>query len=78
MKKLFIALILSAFMTPGLLVLAAEPGLAVPGEPHINCCFQDGQCLRTRRENCALKKGIVVEDCKQCPGVWGKKSKKTK
>ncbi|AFM24786.1 hypothetical protein [Desulfomonile tiedjei] len=50
----------------------ADEGLA---RPHINCCLQDGQCLKTRKDNCALKKGIVVQDCSECPGVWGQGKK---
>ena len=72
MRKLFVALTLLAFMIPSALVLAKDPAQDKPGEPKIKCCFQDGQCLETRRDNCALKQGIVVEDCKECPGVWGK------
>ena len=34
-------------------------------EPHINCCML-GQCLKTRREHCELKKGRVVENCDEC------------
>lgn len=73
MKKLIVVLTLLAFMAPSALVLARDPGQEQQIEPKIKCCFDDGQCLETRRENCALKKAIVVKDCSECPGVWGKK-----
>ena len=79
MRKLLVVFTLLAFiavMASTSLVFAIEPGQDKPGEPKIKCCFQDGQCLETRRENCALKQAIVVEDCSQCPGVWGEKGKK--
>lgn len=41
------------------------------GDVHILCCFQDGQCLKTRKRRCEYKKAIRVQDCKECPGVWG-------
>lgn len=75
MRKLFIALTLLAFMTSSALVLARDPGQDKPDEPKINCCFPDGQCLETRRDNCALKQGIVVQDCKDCPGASKDKKK---
>jgi hypothetical protein len=75
MKKLVVVLSSLAFMvyvSPALAGDASQPR----EEKHINCCFQDGQCLKTRRDNCALKQGIVVPDCKDCPGVWGQGKKK--
>lgn len=74
-KKLLVLLILFVFSTPTAWVFAREPEQERQAEPHINCCFQDGQCLRTKRDNCALKKAIVVQDCKDCPGVWGQGTK---
>ncbi len=72
MRKILIVFALIAFLGPGAWVLARDPTPVKQAEPHINCCFQDGQCLRTKRDNCALKKGIVATDCSDCPGVWGK------
>jgi hypothetical protein len=78
MRKLLVVFTLMVFIASmaSTLVFALDPGQDKPGEPKVKCCFQDGQCLETRRENCALKQAIVVEDCSQCPGVWGEKSKK--
>ncbi|HMK35899.1 MAG TPA: hypothetical protein VK463_12575 [Desulfomonilaceae bacterium] len=73
MKKLFVTLVLLVFMSPAAFVLARDPDQDKQIEPKINCCFQDGQCLQTRRQNCDLKKGIVVQNCSECPGVWGQK-----
>jgi hypothetical protein len=75
-RMLFVCAILTAFVVSGAWVFAREPEQEKQAEPHINCCFQDGQCLRTKRDNCALKKGIVVENCADCPGVWGEGKKK--
>lgn len=75
-KKLLVLLVLFVFSAPGAWVLARDPGQDKPGEPKIKCCFQDGQCLETRRQNCALKQAIVVSDCAECPGVWGKGKEK--
>jgi hypothetical protein len=73
MKKLIVVLTLLAFTAPSVLVMAREPGQEKQIAPKIKCCFPDGQCLETRKENCALKQAIVVTDCNECPGVWGKK-----
>ncbi|MGO9570569.1 MAG: hypothetical protein ACLP5H_23810 [Desulfomonilaceae bacterium] len=76
MKKLLVILTLLAFVASISVVLAANPDQDVKqAAPNINCCFQDGQCLQTKKDNCALKTGIVVGDCKDCPGVWGKGKK---
>jgi hypothetical protein len=75
MKKLFVALTLLAFIASSALVFALDPAQDKPGEPKIKCCFQDGQCLETRRENCALKQGVVVQDCKDWQSVGGEKDK---
>jgi Family of unknown function (DUF6520) len=76
MKKLLVILSLLAFVVSISPAFAREPSQERQAEPQINCCFQDGQCLKTKRENCSLKQGIVVSDCKDCPGVWGKGKKK--
>ena len=76
MKKLLVILTLLAFVISISQVFAREPEQEKQGAPNINCCFQDGQCLKTKQDNCALKTGIVVNDCKDCPGVWGKGKEK--
>jgi hypothetical protein len=76
MRKLFIVVTLLAFVVASAVVFARDPGQEKQDVKHIKCCFQDGQCLETKRDNCDLKKGIVVEDCKECPGVWGKDKQK--
>jgi hypothetical protein len=75
MKKLLVILTLLAFVVSVSAVLARTPEQEKQAAPNINCCFQDGQCLQTKQDNCALKKGIVVSDCKDCPGVWGQGKK---
>ena len=47
---------------------ASGPEHVVAG--HVNCCFSDGQCLKTRRHHCELKKVRVVENCKDCKPEW--------
>jgi hypothetical protein len=71
MKKLLVVLSMLAFMVPATIACAKDVGQAEQTEPKIKCCFQDGQCLETRRKNCEQKKGKVVSDCKSCPGVFG-------
>ncbi|AFM24965.1 hypothetical protein Desti_2275 [Desulfomonile tiedjei DSM 6799] len=70
-----VILLVTVMLVSGTVVLAADVTGEGRTKPHINCCFQDGQCLKTRKDNCALKKGIVVQDCSECPGVWGKGKK---
>ena len=72
MKKVLVILTVLAFVVSISPAFAREPDQERQAEPNINCCFQDGQCLKTKRDNCALKTGIVVSDCKECPGVWGR------
>jgi hypothetical protein len=72
MKKLLVVLTVLAFVVSISPAFAREPDQERQAEPNINCCFQDGQCLQTKRDNCALKTGIVVSECKDCPGVWGR------
>jgi hypothetical protein len=75
MKKLLVILTLLAFVISISSAFARSPEQEKQAAPNINCCFQDGQCLKTKADNCALKTGIVVTDCKDCPGVWGKGKK---
>ena len=72
MKRILVLLTLLVFAAGATVVFAVDPQQDKQLSPQINCCFQDGQCLKTRADNCALKQGIKVEDCKDCPGVWGK------
>jgi hypothetical protein len=75
MKRFVALLALLVFVFAVGTVFAKDPNPEKQIEPKIRCCFQDGQCLETRKDNCALKKGIVVGDCKDCPGAWGKGQK---
>ena len=76
MKRLFVVcVVMMALVVSGTLALARDVAGEGQTTPNINCCFQDGQCLKTKKDNCALKKGIVVGDCKDCPGVWGEGKK---
>ncbi|MBI5248242.1 MAG: hypothetical protein HY912_01995 [Desulfomonile tiedjei] len=73
MKRLFVVCaVVMALVASGTMAMARDVGGEGQVKPNIKCCFQDGQCLETKKDNCALKKGIVVQDCKECPGVWGK------
>jgi len=76
MKKLLVILTLLAFAVSISPAFAREPEQERQNAPNINCCFQDGQCLKTKAKNCRLKAGIIVKDCKDCPGVWGKGTEK--
>ena len=75
-KMLIVSFIVVALITSGITAALASTVEMDQAQPHIKCCFQDGQCLETRKDNCALKKGIVVQECKDCPGVWGKSKEK--
>ncbi|MBI4965424.1 MAG: hypothetical protein HY913_19260 [Desulfomonile tiedjei] len=75
MKKILVLLTLMAFVAGATVAFAVDPQQQKQIQPNIKCCFQDGQCLETKEENCSLKKGIKVSDCKDCPGVWGKGKK---
>jgi hypothetical protein len=80
MKRLVVvSLVVMTFIASSVLISGTAVARDVSGEgqakPNIKCCFEDGQCLDTKKDNCALKKGIVVSDCKECPGVWGKGKK---
>lgn len=72
MKRILVLLTLLVFAAGATVVFAVDPQQDKQLAPQVNCCFQDGQCLKTRADNCALKQGINVADCKDCPGVWGK------
>lgn len=75
MRKLVVIVTLLAFVLPTALAFAASDIGQQQAVPKIKCCFQDGQCLETLKDNCELKKGRIVSDCKQCPGVWGQDQK---
>lgn len=76
-RLLLVCAILTVFAFSGAVLAQGpqQPGLK-SAEPNIKCCFQDGQCLETKKDNCELKKGIMVTNCADCPGVWGKGEKK--
>jgi hypothetical protein len=76
MKRILVLLTLLVFVATVTAVFAVDPSQSKQVAPQINCCLPDGQCLKTRADNCALKQGIQVSDCKTCPGVWGKGKKK--
>jgi hypothetical protein len=75
MKRLVAMLALLVFVVAVGTVFAKDVNTEKQIESKIHCCFQDGQCLDTKKDNCALKQGIVVGDCKDCPGAWGKGKK---
>jgi hypothetical protein len=68
MKKIVVLLAVLALMLPNTLVLAKKGGRGGSGavKKLVNCCFPDGGCVKTNRENCELKKAQVVTDCAQC------------
>jgi hypothetical protein len=70
-KQLFIILALSACMISCAWPVVPEQDQEEPARPKIKCCFQDGRCIDTTRDDCALKTGIRVEDCYECRVVWG-------
>jgi len=76
MKRMLVLLTLIVFVATATAVFAADPSQEKQMAPQINCCFPDGQCLKTRADNCALKKGIKVSDCKDCAGALQKGQKK--
>ena len=68
MKKIVVLLAVLALMLPSTLVLAKTGGRAGSGaiKKLVNCCFPNGSCVKTNKENCELKKAQVVTDCSQC------------
>lgn len=72
MRKLLIILVLLASMSPSSSVFSRDPQREKERLPDVLCCFPEGRCVDMRRQDCALKKGKVVQDCAECPGVWGK------
>ncbi len=75
MKRIVALLTLLVFAVTITAVLAKDLSRDKQMEPQINCCFPDGQCLKTKADNCALKKGIKVSDCKDCAGALQKEKK---
>ncbi len=71
MKKVLAFLGVLIFILAVTAVFATDPQRDIPDQPKINCCHPDGKCEKATRNDCALQKGIVVTDCKECPGVWG-------
>lgn len=72
MRKLLVVLTLLAFMSPATLVFSRDPQRETELLPKIQCCFPEGKCVEMSKKDCALKKGKVVTECADCPGVWGK------
>ena len=60
----------------------AKFGEVPPVKGQVKCCFQkgggilSGRCLEMSESDCALKKGTVVKDCKDCGEQEGDKQKK--
>lgn len=75
MKRLVILVAVVAFVASSAIVFAQEKagrGGSGAVKKLVNCCFSNGSCVKTNKENCALKKARVVTDCKQCEPVAGK------
>ncbi len=66
MKIFFVVLNIAGLHCLQRFGLALDPAQDKTGEPKIKCCFPDGQCLETRKENCALKQGIC---CSRLQGL---------
>lgn len=68
MKKIVVLLAVVALMLPSSMALAKKAGKGGSGSVKklINCCFPDGGCVKTNKENCELKQAQVVSDCSQC------------
>jgi hypothetical protein len=75
-KKLVILLMLPCYLISCSLIVVPEPDQVEQVRPKIKCCFQDARCVKTTRDDCALKTGIEVEDCYECPAVWGERKQK--
>jgi hypothetical protein len=71
MKKVLVLLSLIVFVAAVTAVFATDPQRDTQSQPKINCCHPDGKCEKVGKEDCAIKKGKEVSDCKECPGVWG-------
>ncbi len=79
MKKLLVLAAILVFVASGSSVFAAEKagrGGSGAVKKLVNCCFPDGGCVKTNKENCELKKARVVTDCKQCESYTPKSEKK--
>ncbi len=66
MKRLVVIFAVLAFVASGSIALARTPGGSGSVKKLVNCCFPDGGCVKTNKENCELKKARVVRDCKDC------------
>jgi len=75
MKRLVIVAAILAFVASSSIVFAQEKagrGGSGSVKKLVNCCFPNGSCVKTNKENCELKKARVVTDCKQCEAEGGK------
>ncbi|MDQ7785118.1 MAG: hypothetical protein RDU20_19690 [Desulfomonilaceae bacterium] len=69
MKRLILLAAILALVASSSIVLAGRTGGSGAVKKLVNCCFPNGSCVQTNRENCELKKARVVRDCKQCRPV---------
>jgi hypothetical protein len=68
--KIISAILLS--LISNLMVQAQKPGNTDPEVRQTSkCCLEDGTCADLSREQCIIQKGIVLETCEDCPGIWG-------
>jgi len=75
------------FLTAFCFSFQTQSAVAKFGEPppvkgQVKCCFGkgggflSGRCLEMLETECALKRGLVVKDCKECGGLEGDKRKR--
>jgi|GEM_PF-2220476 len=79
-ERLILAVVLLfLFQTPFAVAKFGEPP---PVKGQVKCCFGkgggflSGRCLEMLEKECALKRGVVVKDCKECEGREGDKGKR--
>lgn len=64
MKRLVVVFAVPALAASSSIALARTPGGSGSVKKLVNCCFPDGSCVKTNKENCEMKKARVVTDCK--------------
>lgn len=75
MKKLLVILAAAALIAAPTVSLGKGPGKGGGGiKKLVWCCFPDGGCVQTSKENCEFKKAQVVTSCDQCAGANKKKN----
>ena len=68
MKKLLVILAAAALIIGPTVSFARTPGKGGGRvvKKMIWCCFPDGGCVQTSKENCEFKKARVVKSCDEC------------